>query len=48
MIPKGSHPFQSHTALQETARLFRELDSTGCKLLGMIGEGLPILTPQPW
>ena len=36
------------TAWRETARLLRELDSTGRKMLGMIGEGLSILTRQPW
>ncbi|MCX7409809.1 MAG: hypothetical protein NTZ32_17170, partial [Planctomycetales bacterium] len=44
----GTHPFHSHTAWQETARLLRELDSTSRKILGMIGEGLSILTRQPW
>lgn len=30
------------------ARRLRELDSTGRKMLGMIGEGLSILIRQPW
>ena len=40
--------FDARTASPATARLFRELDSTGRKLFGVIGEGLPILTRQPW
>ena len=36
------------TAWRETARLLRELDSTGRKMLGMIDAGLSILIRQPW
>jgi len=44
----AAHSFHSRTAWQATARLLRELDSTCRKMLGLIGEGLPILTRQPW